>query len=134
MHFVYVLRSTVSLGGGIIVHFVCVLPFVCIFTWCALAWPPLGAICMHFYMVYTRLGSPEAHFECSVVPEVLCQRLCAEYVSCVGCAVFSDAWNKRHGRYNGILVGNPAVQSCPRSCANGFALLAITTRFSIGSH
>ena len=33
-------------------------PFVCIFAWCTLAWARLGAICMHFYMVYTRLGSP----------------------------------------------------------------------------
>ena len=26
-----------------------------------LAWAPLGAICMHFYVVYTRLGSPGGH-------------------------------------------------------------------------
>ena len=25
-------------------------PFVCIFTWCTLAWLPLGAICMHFHV------------------------------------------------------------------------------------
>ena len=35
--------------------------FVCIFTWCTLAWAPLGGICMHFYIVYTRLGSPGGH-------------------------------------------------------------------------
>jgi hypothetical protein len=32
--------------------------FVCIFTWCTLAWAPLGAICMHFYVVCTRVESP----------------------------------------------------------------------------
>ena len=36
-------------------------PFVCIFTWCTLAWAPLGTICMHFYVVYIRLGSPGSH-------------------------------------------------------------------------
>ena len=36
-------------------------PFVCIFLWCTRAWAPLEPICMHFYMVYTRLDSPGGH-------------------------------------------------------------------------
>ena len=115
MHF-YLVYIRLASSGCLLYAFLLVVhspgfawePFVCIFTWCTLALSPLGTICMHFYVVYTRLGSPgnyltvRVHFssaclllnrditEYKTVPRVirmfnrarvLGQRLCVEYVS-----------------------------------------------------